>query len=86
MSMAMHSGKIAFENMQLFLSGKISRDQIEKQYVIQWQQEFGTRTKIGRLVQYFFGGSLSTAIFVRSMHAFPKFSKLLIEQTHGKGF
>ncbi len=86
MSMAMHSGKIAFENIGLFLSGEISRSEMEKQYTMQWQHAFGFRTKVGRIVQYFFGGSLSTALFLRSMHAFPKFSKLLIEQTHGKGF
>jgi flavin-dependent dehydrogenase len=86
MSMAMHSGKIAFENMQLFLSGKISRNEMEKQYTTQWQRHFGFRTKVGRAVQYFFGGSLSTAIFIRSMHTFPRFSKLLIEQTHGEKF
>ena len=86
MSMAMHSGKIAFENMQLLLSGKISRAEMEKQYTNQWQREFGLRTHIGRIVQYFFGGNLSIAIFLRSMQAFPKFSKLLIEQTHGKSF
>ena len=86
MSMAMHSGKIAFANIQLLLSGKISREEMEKQYTAKWQQEFGSRTRIGRVVQYFFGGTLSTAVFLRMMHAFPAFSKKLIEKTHGETF
>jgi len=86
MSMAMHSGKIAFECIRLQLSGKISRAQMETLYTDRWQKEFGSRTKIGRVVQYFFGGSLSTAVFLRSMHAFPAFSNWLIGQTHGQPF
>ncbi len=86
MSMAMHSGKTALENIQLFLSGKLSRHAMEKQYTEKWNSEFGSRTRVGRVVQYFFGGSLSTAVFLRAMHAFPSFSKMLIRQTHGKSF
>ena len=86
MSMAMHSAKIVFENIELCLSGKISRTVMENQYTSQWQQQFGSRTRIGRVVQYFFGGSLSTSVFLRSMNAFPAFSKMLIRQTHGKPF
>lgn len=86
MSMAMHSGKIAFEYIQLLLSGKISRLEMEKLYTDSWQKEFGSRTRLGRIVQYFFGGSLSTSVFLRSMNAFPVFSNWLIEQTHGRPF
>jgi flavin-dependent dehydrogenase len=86
MSMAMHSGKIAFECIQQQLSGKINRIEMEKLYTHRWNKEFGSRTKTGRLVQYFFGGSFTTSVFLRSMHAFPVFSQWLIEQTHGKLF
>jgi flavin-dependent dehydrogenase len=86
MSMAMHSGKIAFDNIRLFLSGKIDRTVMENQYIQQWQHTFGSRTRIGRMVQHFFGGRLSTSVFLRSMHAFPPFSDMLIRQTHGKTF
>ncbi len=86
MSMAMHSGKIAFEYMQQMLSGKITRNEMEELYTSRWQKEFGSRTKTGRLVQYFFGGSFTTSVFLRSMHTFPVFSQWLIGQTHGKPF
>lgn len=86
MSMAMHGGKIAFDNIRLFLAGQINRDQMEKQYKQQWQHQFGLRTRLGRVVQYFFGGSWSTSVFLKAMHAFPRFSGKVIEQTHGKPF
>ncbi|MCW3088806.1 MAG: NAD(P)/FAD-dependent oxidoreductase, partial [Sediminibacterium sp.] len=86
MSMAMHGSKIAFGQVQRFLSDQASRKEMELGYQTQWQQEFGMRLKIGRTVQYFFGGSLATAVFLKTMHAFPIFSGLVIKQTHGKPF
>ena len=86
MSMAMHAGKIAFDNIRLFLSGQISRTGMEKQYEKQWQQQFGLRTRVGRTVQYFFGGRSATSVFLKTMHAFPKYSRMVIAQTHGKPF
>ena len=86
MSMAMHAGKIAFENICLLLSGQINRELLEKQYEVQWKHAFGLRLRAGRAVQYFFGGSVSTSFFLRTMHAFPQFSRMIIEQTHGKPF
>ncbi|MES2005835.1 MAG: NAD(P)/FAD-dependent oxidoreductase [Bacteroidota bacterium] len=86
MSMAMHSGKMAFETMQQYLSGTISRAAMENIYTSKWQQAFANRTRTGRMVQSLFGGRFSTAVFLRVMHLFPKLSRKLIEQTHGKGF
>ncbi len=86
MSMAMHSGKMAFGLISSFLSGTINRNDMEQQYALLWKNEFGTRTRMGRIVQYFFGGTTSTALFLKAMHTFPSLSKKLIEQTHGKGF
>ena len=86
MSMAMHAGKIAFENIHSLLSEKITRVEMEQKYESQWQHQFGFRTKMGRAVQYFFGGSLSTSLFLKTMHALPAFSKAVIEQTHGQPF
>ncbi len=86
MSMAMHAGKIAFENIHFLLSGEITRMQMEKLYISQWQKKFGFRTKMGRAVQYFFGGSFSTSFFLKTMHALPAFSRAVIKQTHGQPF
>lgn len=86
MSMAMHAGKIAFDNILLFLAGNINRAVMEKQYETQWKQAFGLRMRVGRTVQNFFGGKLATSLFLKAMHTFPAFSSRVIAQTHGKPF
>jgi flavin-dependent dehydrogenase len=86
MSMAMHGGKIAFDNIRLYLSGNINQAELEKKYTMEWTQHFGLRTSIGRTVQGFFGGGASTSLFLQLMHAAPFFSKKLIERTHGSPF
>lgn len=86
MSMAMHAGKLALDSIHLFLQGAINRDEMESLYTVKWQAEFGTRTRIGRWVQYFFGGKETTSFFLRSMHAIPVLSRQLIRQTHGRPF
>ena len=86
MSMALRSAKIGFDKIDLFLSGTTNRGQMETLFTTQWKKEFSLRTQIGRTVQYFFGGSLSTSLFLKTMNTFPFLSKILIEQTHGKPF
>jgi len=86
MSMAMHAGKIAFDNIRNFLAGITSRAGMEKQYKKQWQKQFGFRTRVGRIVQYFFGGSWGTSVFLKAMSGFPGLSRIVIEKTHGKRF
>ena len=86
MSMAMHSAKIAFGNIQLFLSGKISRAELENRYTKQWTANFATRTRVGRWVQSLFGAHTTTFLFLRLMHRFPKLAETLITLTHGKEF
>ncbi len=86
MSMAMHASKIAFTYIHHFLSGVITRQQMEKQYEAEWKHVFSFRTWVGRTVQYFFGGSLLTSVFLKIMKLFPWFNKMMIRQTHGNPF
>ncbi len=86
MSMAMHASKIAFDNILLFLNGQITQSQLEENYQTQWKKQFANRTQIGRTVQYFFGGTTVTSLFLKMMNTFPVFSRMLIRQTHGKSF
>lgn len=86
MSMAMHAGKLAMDSIPLFLKGMISREELEHRYARQWQEQFGLRTKIGRWVQYFFGNTQTTSLFLKSMHSIPALSRELIRQTHGQPF
>lgn len=86
MSMAFHSSKIAFENIQLFLDKKIGRDVLEKQYTIQWQEQFESRLRAGRFIQKLFGRERITNLFVRIIKYFPFVVRKMIGLTHGKQF
>ncbi len=86
MSMALHASKMAFSNIQPFLNNQQNREEMELSYQKEWQKQFGRRTLVGRVVQYFFGGTWTSALFLRVMHAFPKFSSKLIALTHGQPF
>ena len=86
MSMAMHAGKLAFENMHLFLQGHISRPQMEAQYTLQWQKLFSKRLLTGRVVQRLFGNNFTTALFLKLMHKNAWLAQKLISSTHGTSF
>ncbi len=86
MSMAMHASKIVFSNIRKYLEGKLSRDEMEREFILEWQREFSKRLWMGRAVQRFFGGDQSTSLFIRTMHSIPLLAKSVIASTHGKPF
>ena len=86
MSMAFHSAKIAFENMNAFLKKDINRELMEKQYTTQWRKIFESRLRIGRIIQKLFGKPFLTNIFIRTVKYFPFVIKKMIRITHGKEF
>ena len=86
MSMAMHAGKLAFENIDMFFRKNISRQQMETSYQSQWKQQFSKRLFIGRTVQKLFGNNGITTGFLRIMSKLPWLAKKLISSTHGKPF
>lgn len=86
MSMAMHAGKIAFENIHQFMSNRISRQQMELQYQHQWQKQFSNRLLVGRTVQKLFGSNNTTGLFLKAMSKLPWLAKQVIQSTHGKAF
>jgi flavin-dependent dehydrogenase len=86
MSMAMHSSKIAFIEIDNYLTQKVSRKEIEKIYAAKWKKEFASRLATGRLVQRFMGNEFSTGLFLKLMNVAPFLSKAIIRSTHGKVF
>ncbi len=86
MSMAMHAAKLAFENISAFLQKKITRQQMEKNYTGQWQQQFSKRLMMGRNVQRVFGNNTTTGLFLKTMHSIPWLAKKIIRSTHGQQF
>src|SRR5215831_1599263 len=71
MSMALHAGKIAFEQIDLFLQNKISRSQMEQSYSTSWKKQFNGRLKTGRVVQQFFGSNILSNVLISVLKPFP---------------
>jgi len=86
MSMALHAGKLAFENIHAFLQNKITRSEMETNYQRQWKKQFAGRIKIGRIIQRFFGKSFLTNLFIKAFKTFPLLARPLIKRTHGSPF
>jgi len=86
MSMALHGSKIAAIHIHNFLTDKITRVEMEKQYTFEWNNQFANRLKMGRRIQRMFGNRRLTNFFIAITKPFPGFVNYLVKQTHGKPF
>ncbi len=86
MSMALHGSKIAAEEMFSFLEGKISRKEMEQQYVRRWRKLFAGRLRMGRMIQRMFSSPWLSRSLVTIGRTFPFITRMLIKKTHGKSF
>jgi flavin-dependent dehydrogenase len=86
MSMALHASSIAAEQVHLFLTRHISRQELETRYIKKWNAQFAQRLMYGRTIQFFFGKEWLTNLFIRLMKRMPGLTNWLIRQTHGKPF
>lgn len=86
MSMALLASKISSALVLDFLSNKISREELEKEYSKQWKSNFESRLKAGRIFQSLFGSERLTHLFISLVKPFPKLISKLIALTHGKAF
>ena len=86
MAMAIHGAKIAAEESDLFLSGRNTREQMERHYHKRWHHVFDARLRFGRYAQgllenqYLFPQALNLAI--RS----PYLLKKTVGLSHGRPF
>lgn len=86
MSMALHASKIAFEWIDKYTNGIISRNELETQFVRDWNQHFRRRLWVGRQIQAQFGSEFQTELLLRTLRPFPFIIKNLIRLTHGQPF
>jgi flavin-dependent dehydrogenase len=86
MSMALNASKIVAEQIGFFLAGKISRDEMEKKYLTQWNKLFANRLKMGRALQRLFYSPALTNLTIRIGRTFPGMINTLIRKTHGTSF
>ena len=84
MSMALHASKIASGSIAAFLNKQIKRDEMEKRYQRDWNRQFSSRLRTGRIIQRFFGNPFWSTWLIRIMKPFPFIVRALIRQTHGE--
>ena len=84
MSMALHASKIAAESISSFMNKQIMRDEMEKTYQKNWNRQFSSRLRTGRIIQRFFGNPVLSTWLIRIMKPFPMIVRALIRQTHGE--
>jgi flavin-dependent dehydrogenase len=86
MSMALHASKIASDSISSFLNKQIMRDEMERSYQRNWNRQFSSRLRTGRIIQRFFGNPFWSTWLIRIMKPFPFIVRSLIRQTHGDKF
>ncbi len=83
MSMALFSSRIAVELIEKFLSGAMSRWEMEVRYGKEWNKCFAKRLFAGRVIQSLFGKEWITNKTVSILKHFPRLVSDIIRQTHG---
>jgi flavin-dependent dehydrogenase len=83
MSMALFSGRLAVELIEKFISGDVSRREMELNYIRRWNDNFGRRLFAGRVIQSLFGKEWITNKTVSVLKRFPGLVSRIIRQTHG---
>jgi flavin-dependent dehydrogenase len=86
MTMAIHSAKMAAEQADHYLEGRISRPVMESRYENNWNSTFRSRLFWGRQMQRLFGYTTPFDLSIRVMGQFPPLFQTLIRQTHGQPF
>jgi flavin-dependent dehydrogenase len=86
MAMAIHSAKIASELIFEFCNNKISRQELERSYRLQWTKLFSQRLRTGRTVQRLFGNAILSTMAVNMILHSKTLSKMIMRRTHGQEF
>jgi len=85
MAMAIHSAKIASEQLLSYLSGEVSsRSELEAGYTKEWKKAFGKRMAAGKLLAAVFRKQQLAAAAMGGLVLFPALLPAIIKQTHGK--
>ena len=85
MSMAIRSAQILSQLILKYVSGEITtRSDLEKSYERQWNQEFSSRLKWGRVIARLFKTELFSELIIILLKIFPIILPCVIRKTHGK--
>ncbi len=86
MSMALHSSKLAYEEISAFLRNDIPRSTMEQNYHQKWHRHFRRRLGTGKLIQKIFYHPHAADMLLRIIRPFPGIVQQIIRQTHGDPF
>ena len=86
MAMAIHSGKIAAEQVTHYFKNGLNRQQLETTYSHIWKKRFENRLAIGRTVQQLFGSPVMSEVAVGLLKFVPPATRFIMRQTHGQPF
>ncbi|UPK72562.1 NAD(P)/FAD-dependent oxidoreductase [Chitinophaga filiformis] len=87
MAMAIHSAKIAAEQILAFFSGQqSSREELEMNYAGAWKKAFNKRIQAGKILSAVFRKQELAAGIMSGLVLFPALLPVIVRQTHGKPF
>ena len=86
MAMAMHGAKLAADLTDQFLSGKLTREDLEKRYASTWRRHFAGRLWVGRQVQKLFGSERLSNLTAVGFGLAKPLLGAVIRATHGQPF
>lgn len=86
MAMAIHSGKIATEQVLHYFRNGHNRQELEAGYSLRWKKNFESRLKAGRTVQQLFGSTILSELAVGALRHLPFATQLIMRRTHGQPF
>jgi flavin-dependent dehydrogenase len=85
MAMAIHGAQLVSVLLHQKLEGKItSRTALEQKYTAQWNNEFKTRLKMGRVLSALLRNNKFEGFAMNTLSRMPFLLKQMIKQTHGK--
>ena len=85
MSMAIQSAQIASKLILNYLNSKLSsRNDLEKQYIREWNKNFKMRLRTGHFIAWLFRKDKIAEILLKTLKKLPFLVPIIIRQTHGK--
>ncbi|MFC6268093.1 NAD(P)/FAD-dependent oxidoreductase [Frigoriflavimonas asaccharolytica] len=84
MAMAIHSAKLASEEVAKLLINEITRTEMEKNYAKNWDKNFKSRLQFGRILGKTFENATLSEILTKSITYLPFLLPFIIKKTHGK--
>jgi hypothetical protein len=84
MAMAIHSAKLASNEISKYLNNIINRTTLENNYSTSWNKNFKTRLAFGRILSSIIKREKIAAIALGIAIKFPIILRVIISKTHGK--